>query len=181
MPRWPDIDGEHHNPDYANLRLTTVNNRCEPVADLKSVFRVSERGAICCASNMTPTELARIDYVILLCRDLKAARQFYLDVLGLSVVENHPVWVRLDLGETFLTLRPRGKWLSWQDARIPERVASVQLAFKVDYDDVNPWYQHFLHANVEVVEEPVDQDFGNRTFFVRDPDHNVIEFYAEIS
>lgn len=129
---------------------------------------------------MSPRPLAQIDYVILPCRDLAAARAFYLNVLGLPLVEDHPVWVRFDLGGRCLVLRPRGRWLSWHDGAVPERSASVQLAFRVDYEDVDRWYAHLRRAKAEVIEGPSDQDFGHRTLFVRDPDANVIEIFAEI-
>jgi len=130
---------------------------------------------------MAPTALRRLDYVILPCRDLAAARTFYLEVLGLPLVEDHPVWVRFDLGGSFLTLRPRGHWLAWNDGPLPAWSAAVQLAFKVDRQDVDRWYEHLRKATVEIVEAPADQDFGHRTLFARDPEGNVIEIFAEIA
>lgn len=144
------------------------------------MFREAMLDRACLVCAMTPTALDRIDYLILLCRDLPAAREFYLNVLGLRLVEDHPSWVRFDLGHTFLTLRPRGRWLSWDDGDVPERSASVQLAFRVTYDEVDRWYERLRRRRVEVVEQPVDQDFGHRTLFLRDPDSNVIEIFAEI-
>jgi len=129
---------------------------------------------------MVPSPLHRVDYVILPCRDLKAARSFYLDILGLRLVEDHEVWVRFDIGGTFLTLRPRGKWLAWQDGEIPQQTAGVQLAFRVEYDEVDRWYNHLLRRQVTIVEEPVDQAFGHRTLFFRDTEQNIIEIFAEL-
>ena len=130
---------------------------------------------------MAPTALARLDYLIIPCRRLPVARSFYLEILGLPLVEDHPEWVRFALGETFLTLRPRGKWLCWHDGSIPDRSASIQLAFQVGYDQVDGWHEHFRDAGVEVIEGPRDQGFGHRTLFVRDPEQNIIEIFAELA
>lgn len=77
-------------------------------------------------------------------------------------------------------LRPRGRWLGWDDGALPERSACVQLAFRVDHPAVDRWHDHLRRAGVEVIEGPRDQDFGHRTLFVRDPDGNVVEVFAEI-
>ncbi|WP_306120867.1 MULTISPECIES: VOC family protein [unclassified Roseitalea] len=129
---------------------------------------------------MTFVSIAKIDYLILLCRDMRAAIDFYLNRLQLRLVEDHPSWVRFKLHGTFLTLRPRGQWLSWFDGEVPGRSASVQLAFQVPYDDVDLWHERLASDRVDIVQPPVDQEFGHRTLFVRDPDWNIVEIFAEI-
>ncbi|GGO57712.1 VOC family protein [Roseovarius pacificus] len=129
---------------------------------------------------MKPTTLVQLDYIILPCRSISTARAFYLNVVGLRLVEDHPEWVRFDCGATFLALRPRGKWLMWNDKDVPKQSVSVQLAFQVQYDAVDRWHSYLLREEVIIVEGPVDQDFGHRTLFFRDPDYNVIEIFAVI-
>lgn len=129
---------------------------------------------------MRPTALVQLDYVVLPCRSTSVARAFYLNVVGLRLVEDLPEWVRFDCGATFLTLRPRGKWLTWNDKDVPEQSVCVQLAFQVQYDAVDRWHSYLLREGVVIVEGPVDQDFGHRTLFFRDPDYNVIEIFSVI-
>ena len=40
--------------------------------------------------------------------------------------------------------------------------------------------EEFAAAGVQMVFTPTDQPFGHRTLFIRDPDGNVLEIYAEI-
>lgn len=129
---------------------------------------------------MSLRSIRQLDYLILPCRDLAAARAFYMHVLKLPLVEDSGQWVRFKLGATFLTLRPRGRWLSWEDGEIPERSAGLQLAFKVACEEVDACHRELVESGAEIVEAPVDQDFGHRTLFFRDPEGNVLEIYAEL-
>lgn len=130
---------------------------------------------------MSLRSLRQLDYLILPCRDLAATRSFYLHVLKLPLVEDHGQWVRFKLGATFLTLRPRGRWLSWDDGEVPEGAACLHLAFKVAYEEVDVCHRELIESGAEIVEAPVDQDFGHRTLFFRDPEGNVLEIYAELA
>lgn len=129
---------------------------------------------------MSLQAIREIDYVILPCRDVAAARRFYRDVMGLALVEDEADWVRFQVGTSFLTLRPRGPWLGWHDGDLPAGSASVQLAFRVTPEQVDACHAELLEKEVAIVEPPRDQDFGHRTLFFRDPEGNVVEIYAEI-
>lgn len=130
---------------------------------------------------MSLKSIARLDYVILPCRDLAAARRFYLATLGLPIEEDHPEWVKFRLGDTALTLRPRGDWLHWNDGAWPDGSAAVQLAFRVEYEAVDTCHAELVAAGADVIDPPRDQEFGHRTLFFRDPDGNVLEIYAELA
>jgi catechol 2,3-dioxygenase-like lactoylglutathione lyase family enzyme len=124
--------------------------------------------------------IRNIDYVILLCDDMGAAREFYSDVMGFQLLEDQPDWVRFRVGSSILTLRPRGPWLTWHDGAKPPGSAAIQLAFLVDPAQVDECHADLLGKGVEILDPPRDQDFGHRTLFFRDPDDNIIEIYAEI-
>ena len=124
--------------------------------------------------------IRQIDYVILLCEDMAASRSFYRDVMGFPLEEDHEDWAKFRVGSGFLTLRPRGLWLAWDDGSSGPGAASVQLAFQVAPKAVSECHAELVRRGVEIVEPPKDQDFGHRTLFFRDPDSNVLEIYAEI-
>ncbi len=124
--------------------------------------------------------IREVDYLILLCDDVAAARAFYGDVMGFPLVEDEPHWVRFQVGTTFLTLRPRGQWRSWHDGAMPSDSAAVQLAFQVSPEEVLSCHEELVAKGVEIVEPPADQSFGHRTLFFRDPEGNVLEIFAEI-
>ena len=129
---------------------------------------------------MSLKAIKNLDYVILPCADVQAARAFYLNVMGFPLVRDLDSWVMFRVGTTFLTLRPRGPWLAWHDGDMDAGSASVQLAFLVNYDEVDQCHRELVERGVEIVEAPRDQDFGHRTLFFRDPDNNVLEIYAEL-
>ena len=124
--------------------------------------------------------IKQIDYVILLCRDIQAMREFYLDIMRFPLEEDTDTWMKFRVGSGFLTLRPRGHWRGWHDGDIPPGSASVQLAFCVAYDEVDTCHRELVELDVDIVEPPRDQHFGHRTLFFRDPEGNVLEIYAEI-
>ena len=126
------------------------------------------------------TAIKQIDYVILLCRDMQAMREFYLDIMRFPLEEDTDTWMKFRVGSGFLTLRPRGQWRGWHDGDIPPGSASVQLAFCVAYDEVDACHRELVELDVDIVEPPCDQHFGHRTLFFRDPEGNVLEIYAEI-
>jgi len=129
---------------------------------------------------MSIKAIRNLDYVILPCRDIGAARDFYLNVMQFALVEDSENWVRFRVGSTFLTLRPRGRWNAWHDGDVDPGSAQVQLAFLVAYEEVDQCHQELVAQGVEIVDPPRDQDFGHRTLFFRDPENNVLEIYAEL-
>ena len=124
--------------------------------------------------------IRQLDYAILLCRDMAAMRAFYRDTMRFVLEEDHADWVKFRVGSSFLTLRPRGQWRGWHDGDIPTGSASVQLAFRVGYDEVSKCHEELVDRGIDIIDPPRDQEFGHRTLFFRDPDGNVLEIYAEL-
>lgn len=124
--------------------------------------------------------IKQLDYVILLCRDMQAMKDFYLNTMQFPLEEEYDNWIKFQVGSRFLTLRPRGQWHCWHDGDIPPGSASVQLAFCVACDEVDRCHQELVERGIEIVDPPRDQEFGHRTLFFRDPEGNVLEIYAEL-
>ena len=118
-----------------------------------------------------------LGYVILLCNDLIAMRDFYRDVLGLTVNDEEADWVEMRIGSTLLSLRARGRWY---DGVLSGDGASIQLSFEVDVAQVNIAYAQLQKQAVEICEPPTDQSFGHRTLYFKDPELNILEIYAHI-
>ncbi len=134
-----------------------------------------------------PTGLEAIrslDYLILLCDDLAIMRNFYRDIMGFRLRDETPgEWVGFDVGHLFFGLRPRGRAYdggSGGGANAPEASASVQMSFRVPPADVDTAFDTLSAAGVDVIEGPTDQDWTHRTLFVRDPERNIIEIFADI-
>ena len=121
--------------------------------------------------------IRNLDYVILLCEDLNRMRVFYHETLGFPIYRELDGWLELRVGTVLLTLRWRGR--PYDGRKLPG-AAGVQLAFRVAPDEVNNCYAELLRKQVDILEEPHDQDYGHRTLFFKDPEGNVLEIYADL-
>ncbi len=120
-----------------------------------------------------------VDYIIILCDDLEPMRRFYAEVLEFPIHEEKPgVWVGFRIGSQWLGLRPRGR--SYDGPAVPGSAASLQLSFRVPPTDVDLAFESLRSHDVDVIEEPRNQDWPHRTLFVRDPENNVLEIFADI-
>ena len=125
------------------------------------------------------SRIRQIDYTIIFCRDLKAMKRFYGEVLGFPHDRDlFPTWIEFRVGNNILALTQPGGL--FHDAPPPHGALSLQLAFRVAPDEVNQCAAE-LEAKGVALEMPVtDQPFKHRTLFFRDPDGNILEIYAEI-
>lgn len=120
-----------------------------------------------------------LDYVILLCDDLEKMKCFYRDVFGFDLEDEDPgLWVGFRVGALYLGLRPRGR--QYDGPGIPEDSAAVQISFRLPPADVDAAYEDLKTHGIEVIERPTSQDWTHRTLFLHDPEHNIIEIYADI-
>ena len=125
---------------------------------------------------MSRTPTPPLGYTILVTDQLPVLREFYVDIIGLEVVEERSGYVKFDVGSLFLAIREANRrYDSTGSGR------SVQLAFAVPLSDVDDWAQRLAESGVEILEKPTDQPWGHRTLFAADPDGNLIEFYAELT
>lgn len=120
-----------------------------------------------------------LDYVILLCDDLTKMKEFYERLFAFQVEEDVPdrmVFYRV--GTLFLGLRKRGR--AYDGPSGPVAAASMQISFRVPPADVDLAYETLIDLGADVIEPPTNQDWPHRTLFFRDPEHNIIEVYADI-
>lgn len=123
--------------------------------------------------------IRNMDYVIVFARDMAAMRRFYADVMLFPVYRDvHPSWIEYRVGGSLLALTERG--FVFDDAATPPGALSLQLAFRVTRAEVDACAAAFRAAGARIVGEPTDQPWGHRTLFVRDPDGNVVELYADL-
>lgn len=119
-----------------------------------------------------------IDYVFVLCDDLKRMKRFYVNVFGLPVEEESDSMVVFRLGTLFLGLRPRGR--CYDGPEVPDTSATIQLSFRVPPADVDLAYGALKAKNVDVIEAPTNQDWPHRTLYFSDPENNILEIFADI-
>jgi catechol 2,3-dioxygenase-like lactoylglutathione lyase family enzyme len=99
---------------------------------------------------------------MLVCRDLTASRNFYRNILGLTIgTDAMPHWVDFDLGD--------GHLLGLHPATPSTGVhpGTLQLGFYVD--DVDGFVMDAQVAGVTILQEPFDEKFA-RMAVIADPD-----------
>ena len=105
-------------------------------------------------------------FPIIATADLDRSLRFYRDVLGGTVAYEFPgpdgrtVYAGLDIGRSHLGIG--------QDAAAATAAGSVSLWIYVD--DCDATVEHLRTAGVPILEEPVDQPWGERVALVEDPD-----------
>lgn len=123
--------------------------------------------------------IRNMDHTMLLCTDMAAMRTFYVDVMGFAVHEEIPGrWLAVRVGSSLLAFRLRGRPYDGPASVVP--AASVQLAFRVPPSDVAVAARQLEAFDIEPLEPMKDETFGHRTLFFADPEHNIIEVFAEI-
>ena len=128
---------------------------------------------------MSLQAIKTLDYTVIPCRDLQAMRAFYHKILGFPIAYERHDWVKFEFDRIALALRPREAPF-FDMAREVDR-PSVQLAFRVTYDQVDPCHEELLALSVPILERPTDQAWGHRTLYFADPEGNVLEIYADIA
>jgi predicted enzyme related to lactoylglutathione lyase len=104
--------------------------------------------------------------------DIPAARDFYMDYLGLSVEDFNMGWVarfRSPTSGAFVQLVTHDATAS-EDSVISVRVGA----------DVDEAYAEAQRRGYEIVHPLTDEEWGVRRFFVRAPDGNVVNIVSHV-
>lgn len=108
--------------------------------------------------------------------DLAAARRFYEDVFGLSVVfedENSAVF---KFGNTIVNLLTAGEAPTLiAPAKPAPEDAGVRFQFTLEVDDVDAMCEELQAKGVELLNGPMDRPWGIRTASFRDPGGHIWE------
>lgn len=125
--------------------------------------------------------ITNVDHTVLLCTRWAETRAFYRDVMEFPIEVDRENWVSFRVGATLLSLRPRGVLPFCDDGAGVPGAACVQFAFQVPPPAVEECHVALLARGVAILRGPTDiPSWRHRTLFVRDPEGNVIEIYAEI-
>jgi catechol 2,3-dioxygenase-like lactoylglutathione lyase family enzyme len=94
--------------------------------------------------------------------DVEKSREFYERIPGAVLDAHRPgEFALFRIGKAYLGLLQSKK---------------TGLHLEVNTPDVDQFYSKLVAAGVEAVSAPRDRPWGERTFNVRDPDGNLIEF-----
>jgi catechol 2,3-dioxygenase-like lactoylglutathione lyase family enzyme len=125
-------------------------------------------------------EISRLDHLVLTVRNFEKTVSFYVSVLGMKKEVMNNGRVALKYGSQKINLHEFGKEFEPKaDKPVP---GSADLCFitRTPLDDA---MAHVKRCGVEIIEGPVERTGANgpiRSFYFRDPDHNLIEVASEI-
>ena len=108
------------------------------------------------------------------------------DVAGLAKFYEMVLGVKAEGDAVHAELRPEGAGISIFSVEGMERMAPSSLqgaghggfTFGIEVDDVDAEYQRLKTLGVEFVKLPQTHPWGCRSFWFRDPDGNIVDFYT---
>ena len=118
------------------------------------------------------------------CEDLNAARSFYRDVVGLTLISEDPdrhLFFRVgDSSSMFLVFRPqqtRQATVQVNGQAIPRHGAdgASHMAFQTDEQQLAEWRVQLVRHGIEI-ESEITWPNGGHSIYCRDPAGNSIEF-----
>ena len=122
--------------------------------------------------------VTRFNGICIVTQDVARLRSFYASVLGVEATGD----------DTFTALSTNGAALSFFTEEGMERMApgsmegagrgSYTLEFEVN--DVDAEYTRLKNIGVTFVKPPTTQAWGRRSIWFRDPDGNIVNFYANV-
>jgi len=124
-------------------------------------------------------EVKELSYAIVLCDDMDRMKAFYQDLFSFAVEVETDTSLSFRAGPTVsLALRKRERHYDGRGSG--PQSPGVQLAFRVEPDEVSKCYEQLVEKGVTILDPPADQPRGHRTVYFADPEGNILEVYAEI-
>lgn len=116
--------------------------------------------------------------ICLITRDVHRLRDFYQDVFQ----------VQTEASDSFVAFEPVGVPLTLFHTEGMEQMApgstqgagSGNAVLEYEVEDVDQEYARLLELNVPIVKPPTTQPWGLRSVWFRDPDGNVVNFFAPV-
>jgi catechol 2,3-dioxygenase-like lactoylglutathione lyase family enzyme len=125
-------------------------------------------------------EISRLDHLVLTVKNFEKTLSFYVSVMGMKKEVFGNGRIALRCGSQKINLHESGKELE-PKAKKP-MPGSADLCF-ITQTPLNEAMAHVKSCGVEIIKGPVEKTGANgpiRSFYFRDPDHNLIEVANEI-
>ena len=117
-----------------------------------------------------------INAITLFVEDLAAAKQFYQEVFGLSVVFEDPDSAVFKIGSMLVNLLKATAAVELvEPARVASRNAGPRMAFTIHVEDVDATCALLAARGVKLLNGPMDRPWGVRTASFMDPGGHVWE------
>lgn len=111
--------------------------------------------------------------------DLERTVGFYEQITGVSAVRHNPVFAELKMPSCNLAFGQTETARLFGGAAKPAANQSLIVEFLVD--DVDAEYERLRPLVEDWVLEPTTMPWGNRSMLLRDPDGNLVNFFAPLT
>lgn len=103
--------------------------------------------------------------------NVDAAKLFYQDILGLELLMDHG-WIATYGSDAHQSIQISFATEGGSGTLVPD--------LSIEVDDIDEALMRMKNANIAIEYGPVDEPWGVRRFFVRDPFHKLINILAHI-
>ncbi|MDR2074068.1 MAG: VOC family protein [Oscillospiraceae bacterium] len=121
----------------------------------------------------------KLTHICIITKSVRKLTDFYKKILQISPSIDMDEYAEFELGGAKLAIfdsEMHGTVAS--NSLIPESNKSVIIEIAVD--DVDKEYERLCKENVTIVRKPGDQVWGVRSFYFKDCDGNLVDFYTHL-
>ena len=127
------------------------------------------------------TQLQQIGAITVFVADLPRSRSFYQEVFSSPVVYADENSVVFDFAGTLINLLERSAAISLVEPEtVADRSAGARFMLSIWVDDVDSSCLELSARGVDLMNGPIDRDWGKRTASFTDPDGNIWELAQDI-
>lgn len=112
--------------------------------------------------------------------DIKRLVAFYEKVTGLSSTWHTPDFAEIGTPSCNLAIGST-KTLAFFGQNIAQPSANKSVIIEFMVDDVDNSYELVKNTTNDILQQPVTMPWGNRSILFRDPDGNLINFFAPVT
>ena len=125
-------------------------------------------------------EISKLDHLVLTVKDFEKTASFYVSVMGMKKEVFCDGRIALKCGSQKINLHELGKEFEPKAHKPTPGSADLCFITQTPLDDA---MAHVKRCGAKIIEGPVERTGANgpiRSFYFRDPDHNLIEVANEI-
>lgn len=118
-------------------------------------------------------------HTCIITKDVRRITEFYKKVLKVNPTFENPRYVEFETEKAKLAIFDfKAHDSVAPGSLIPESNNSIIIEFSVD--NVDDEYARIKSEGIEIVREPSNQVWGVRSFYFRDCDGNLVDFYKQL-
>ena len=113
--------------------------------------------------------------------DVKRLVRFYEHVTGVKSVQYTPDFSELLLPDCKIAIGSTNTLAMFGGDSIAEAATNRSVIIEFRVNDVDVSYNNIITSSAEIVQTPTTMPWGNRSLLFRDPDGNLVNFFAPVT